>query len=123
MTEHTTEELITEAERLLREPEPRNDGNEPPISTWLLYGTYLLAILLVFMAFMDNLYYADNSAEASGMTFWAAIGAFIAVWCGKKCARWAMGIRKNVDFAYVIGFFLGLLGLLCYWAYYKTKKE
>ena len=97
---------------------------ENRVSGWLLYGTYLLAVFVVFLDFLDNLYYYYDLGiyGAMGATLWSVLGAFIAVGCGHKCADFANRIGKSVNFAYAIGFVLGLLGLLIYWLYYKFVK-
>ena len=40
-----------------------------------------------------------------------------------KCIDWAKKIKSNKIIAFLIGFFLGLLGLLIYWIYYRSKTK
>lgn len=64
---------------------------------------------------------AGAIGSAMGATTWTLIGGFIAITCGNKCSHLAFEIKKNQNWAYIIGFLFSLLGLLSYWIYY-TKK-
>lgn len=45
------------------------------------------------------------------------ISLIIGFACGNKCVDWSIKINKNKNWAFLIGFFFGLFGLLGYWLY------
>lgn len=51
------------------------------------------------------------------------LGGFIAIWCGNKCANYAVKIKKSPNWAYYEGFIFSLLGLLVYYIYYRIKSK
>ena len=96
-------------------------SNDVKVPLWLRLGAYLLIGLGIFGEFSYNLAEGGGVAYTAGRTTPTIIGAFIALYCANKNARWAFEIDKNVNIGYVIGFIFGLVGLLGYWLYYKIK--
>ena len=56
-------------------------------------------------------------------SFSSVITIIISLLCAYKCSKWAKEINKSINWAYAAVFFLGLLGLLIYWLYYRNKKK
>lgn len=80
------------------------------VAKWLRISSYVFIVLNVLYGFISKSYYPG-----------ILIGSFIAVLCGNKCAEWAVKIKKSPNWAYCIGLFFMLLGLLEYYIYYKIK--
>ena len=51
------------------------------------------------------------------------IGAVICLACAKKCASWAFEINRSENWAYAIGFFFGIFGLIAYLIYYHIRSN
>jgi len=83
-----------------------------PVAIWLRIGSYVIIGLSV----LDSILHGET-----GISY--IISGIIGIWCGGKCASWAVKIKKSPNWAYVIGFILGLVGLLIYYIYYKIKSK
>jgi len=104
---------------------------ERKVSKIVRYGSYtMLAFILLgnfIITYFERLSYpymyegAEASGAALGATIPMVIGALIAVYCANKNSEWALKIGKSLNFAFLVGIFSGLLGLLWYGIYYKTK--
>lgn len=94
------------------------------VSKILRYGIYIISFLLVASDYSYNLqYFAYDTAMAAGATIFSVIGILIALYCADKCSKWASEIDKSINLAYAMGFSFGLVTLLLYWFYYKSKKK
>ena len=79
---------------------------------WAKIITWIIVILAIVLMAFGNI--IDIIIEI--------IGLLIFLYCGKKCFELASEIKKSTAWAYIIGIFFGLLGLLAYWSYYKMIK-
>ncbi len=76
------------------------------VSLWLRILLYVIVGLGILASFFDG--------SLSILTF---IGIGIALLCAEKCSKWANEIDKNMNWAYALGFALGLVGLIIYHIY------
>lgn len=80
---------------------------ELKVNKWL----YILSVLVIIYGVL----YQDF--------FICLIGGIVGIACGQQCWKWAYQIKGNQYIAYLIGFWLGLIGLLIYYIYYRNKKK
>lgn len=87
------------------------------VSLYLKIIIWCLVISIISL----NVYEKSIEGNPFGAFFWSMVVFFIAMACADKCVKWALVIKKNVDWAYTIGFLFALSGLLGYFIYYKSK--
>lgn len=87
-----------------------------PIALFLVFVVLgLLIIEMVLDIINGNLTYA-------GAKSFPIISLGIGYICGEYAAsNWAPKIQGSKSWAFIIPFFTNLLGLACYWAYYRYK--
>jgi hypothetical protein len=100
-------------------PEPQRQER---VSTWIrisLWGLFIF--VMVSEIFTDP---AGSSGQVAGYNYVQLIfmGVFTALF-SELCAKLAMKIGKNMDFAYAIGFLFGLIGFATYGLYYFAVKR
>ena len=54
---------------------------------------------------------------------WGFMITLIMIFFSKLCAGFAHKIKKNENFAFLIGILFGLFGLTGYYIYYRIKKK
>ena len=96
-----------------------NEWEKYKISLWLLIIVYLFILFCVGAEILFLFFVGDDSFGFLSTIISIAIGFY----CADKNARWAFEIDKSVNLAYGIGFFIGVLGLIGYWVYYKSNKR
>jgi hypothetical protein len=94
---------------------------KPLVANWLKTLCFIIAIIDIFLSGSGAV--ESGSAAISAAVGPTIIGVAIAFISAGYCAKWATKIKKNPNVAYGIGFFLGILGLVIYGIYYRTKKR
>jgi ABC-type Fe3+ transport system permease subunit len=96
----------------------KKQKNQTKVSTWLIVLIWVfIGFNLISIIFLSES--PENSAyDLGSMTF----SIIIAFFSANKCSKWAKEINKSMNLAYLVGFFLMLLGLLIYYIYYRSKK-
>jgi len=84
------------------------------VPKWFEYIAVSIIILYIILSIINKDY---------GEVLVALIGGFIVIKCAEKNAEWASKINKSMKIAYIIGFMLGIFGLLGYFIYYKIKRK
>lgn len=82
------------------------------VSPIISFGSYIVVTFFILGSFIFYGLYASIGST---------IGFCIAYYCAKKNVFWALEINKNVSFAFFVGFWGGIFGLLWYWIYYATN--
>ncbi len=84
----------------------------------------IIFYLALFSIFVYDEWEEDTvkQGEAIGLNFPLLIGGFIALFCASKNYKWAREIGKKGNFAFFVGLFLGLMGLLIYYIYYRVNN-
>lgn len=96
------------------EEETHSSKKREKVSTWLV------AIIWIFIVFSFLFAFAFSDVTFLGInTIWVVVGLF----CGYKCSKWANEMNRSINWAFIIGFFLGWIGLLSYWFDYSKSKE
>ena len=99
-------------------------NEDKKVSRWLIIIAFILVCGAVCLDYSININDTPNDiAYAIGATTVSLMGGVIALACANKCSDWAKKINKSMNFAYVIGFVFGLLGLLGYWIYFIIKEK
>lgn len=81
------------------------------VSPIISFGSYIIVTFFILGSFIFYGLYASIGST---------IGFCIAYYCARKNVWWALEINKNVSFAFFVGFWGGIFGLLWYWIYYAT---
>lgn len=94
---------------------------ENKISLWVKLGVGAFVLFVVWNYFSTNT--GDIAENIGGFLIVGLVPLGISFWCASKCSEWALEIKKSINVAYLIGFFLSLVGLLGYWLYSKDKRN
>ncbi len=96
----------------------------PPEKPRQVSGTIRLISwsMLAFLALSD-FYSGQNGDDAVGLVIarYAIMAAFAAVFAW-LCARMAVKINRNPDFAWTLGFLFGFIGFATYWIYFRVVR-
>ena len=82
----------------------------------------IIFLIVTFILYTPGLKEAEEPYYEFGFQKGSSlIGLIIGFACGNKCISWATKIKKSKNWAFFIGFFFGLFGLLGYWIYCRKK--
>lgn len=91
------------------------------VSRHLRILSYAIVLIIIFQDLQNTYRDTGNVIETVILTVFLALGLLLTLWFAHLCTDMARKINKSLSWAYAIGFFIGAIGLIGYWIYYKSQ--